>query len=120
MTPEATKATGKKYRKVYYFAHKIANKQRTAEWRKKNPTGYENIRLKSLYGIALREYKRLLKAQKGVCAVCQRPPKTRKLAVDHDHKTKKVRGLLCHICNRFRVGMNTLETALAVVAYLKG
>ena len=49
---------------------------------------------------------KLLEArQSGVCAICGRPPKTRRLAVDHCHKCKKrkresVRGLLCHACNR--------------------
>jgi len=41
----------------------------------------------------------MLKAQRGRCAICDRPPKKIQLAVDHDHKTKKVRGLLCFRCN---------------------
>jgi len=34
------------------------------------------------------------------CWICGRPPKTRRLHIDHDHRTGKVRGLLCHSCNR--------------------
>lgn len=50
----------------------------------------ENARLVRLYGITLGEYTDLLEQQKGVCAICGRPPKTRKLAVDHDHKYRYV------------------------------
>ena len=56
--------------------------------------------LRSLYGITLADYERLLEAQNGVCAICKAPPESgRALAVDHVHDTKKVRGLLCVPCN---------------------
>lgn len=51
-------------------------------------------------GLSLEEYDALLAAQGGGCAICGNPPKTRRLDVDHDHRTGKVRGLLCHRCNR--------------------
>jgi Recombination endonuclease VII len=44
-------------------------------------------------------YDRLLAEQGGVCAICGATPKTRRLHIDHDHKTGRVRGLLCHRCN---------------------
>lgn len=46
------------------------------------------------------DYEAMLTAQGGGCAICHRPPKTRRLHIDHDHKTLTVRGLLCHRCNR--------------------
>ena len=49
-------------------------------------------------------YDRMLLAQGGVCFICRRPPKTRRLAVDHDHVTKEVRGLLCFRCNHGLIG----------------
>lgn len=41
----------------------------------------------------------MLEKQKGVCAICFLPPLEIRLAVDHCHKTGKIRGLLCTACN---------------------
>lgn len=49
---------------------------------------------------AAEEYARLVAERGEVCAICGAKPKTRKLHLDHDHKTGRVRGLLCHRCNR--------------------
>lgn len=46
------------------------------------------------------EYEALLERQGGHCALCPATPKTRRLHIDHDHRTMEVRGLLCHRCNR--------------------
>jgi hypothetical protein len=51
-------------------------------------------------GVTDEEYARLLAAQGGHCVLCPNTPKTRRLHVDHDHATGKVRGLLCYVCNR--------------------
>lgn len=56
---------------------------------------------------ALLEYKKLNNQQNGKCLICKKyevvvdkkSGKVRELAVDHDHSTKKVRGLLCNKCN---------------------
>ncbi len=63
-------------------------------------------KLKNMYGITLAQYEAMLETQKHVCAICGQP-ETRvrgkrgltRLAVDHDHVTGKVRGLLCAKCN---------------------
>lgn len=52
-------------------------------------------RLKGEYGIDAATYEALLELQGGRCAICGRRPKTKRLAVDHDHATGEVRGLLC-------------------------
>ena len=45
-------------------------------------------------------YGDLLRKQGGVCAICYHPPSAvRRLAIDHNHETGKVRGLLCTTCN---------------------
>ena len=56
-------------------------------------------RLKRLYGITPEEYDIILEHQGGVCYICEKPPKTLRLAVDHDHTTGLTRGLLCWSCN---------------------
>lgn len=57
--------------------------------------------LRKKYGISLEEYLQLATDQDGVCAICLKPEpvKNRQLAVDHNHETGKVRGLLCSRCN---------------------
>ena len=57
-------------------------------------------KLKKAYGITIEQYDEQLAVQGGVCAICGKPPKSRCLDVDHDHKTGLLRGLLCHMCNR--------------------
>lgn len=57
--------------------------------------------LKRNYGLTLREYNKLYVKQDGCCAICGRHQQEiwRTLCVDHDHKTGKIRGLLCSNCN---------------------
>lgn len=78
-----------------------------------------NYDLVRLYGITAAQYDATLKEQNGVCAICGRLPKTKRLAVDHNHRSHKVRGLLCFTCNRYRVSGNTVESAQRVVDYLR-
>lgn len=56
------------------------------------------------YGIGGDEYAQLYKLQDGKCAICRARPKSKRLAVDHDHTTNAVRGLLCKRCNRDLLG----------------
>jgi hypothetical protein len=51
--------------------------------------------VKRTYGMDYDEYERLLAFQGGRCYVCGQVPRVRRLAVDHDHETGVVRGLLC-------------------------
>jgi hypothetical protein len=56
--------------------------------------------LKGRYNITPEQYDEILASQGGVCAICEDVCKTgRRLAVDHDHETGRVRGLLCANCN---------------------
>lgn len=52
----------------------------------------------STYGLSLDDFNQLLQRQNGRCAICD--TSERKLHVDHDHDTGKVRALLCPPCNR--------------------
>ncbi|HVL62404.1 MAG TPA: endonuclease domain-containing protein [Microbacterium sp.] len=51
------------------------------------------------------DYDRMLKRQQGRCAGCGGRPRKKRLAIDHDHKTGKVRGLLCSTCNHDLLGV---------------
>jgi hypothetical protein len=71
-----------------------------AAYQEKKNMAAKNSVLKREYGLSLEEYSDLLAHQQNVCAICKNPTvKRRYLSVDHDHKTKKVRGLLCQRCN---------------------
>lgn len=76
-------------------------------------------RLRRKYGITLAQYDAILRSQGGVCKLCGRPPRKLALAVDHDHKTHRVRGLLCFTCNHFHVAKNTAATARRMIPYLE-
>ena len=72
------------------------------------------------FGITEDEYMKMFDVQNGVCAICHRPELDVKLAVDHDHRTLKVRGLLCKRCN---MGIGLLgdnhETVMTASLYLR-
>lgn len=72
------------------------------------------------YGLAADEYAALLAYQGGRCAICQKSNGTvRRLAVDHDHETGEVRGLLCKLCNRYLLGYAGVETLQRALIYLR-
>lgn len=52
------------------------------------------------YGITIEEYNKLFSKQNGVCAICGQESKNKRLHIDHNHGSGKVRGLLCNGCNR--------------------
>ncbi len=65
--------------------------------------------LRRRYGITPTQYNELLEKQDGRCAVCRKPAEefNKRLAVDHNHKTGEIRGLLCTYCNHRLVGRHT-------------
>lgn len=58
-------------------------------------------KLQKKYGLTLAEYDAILTAQGNGCALCGQPrlARQRALAVDHDHATGRIRGILCAPCN---------------------
>lgn len=77
-------------------------------------------RIEKVYGLSADEYAELLKLQGGRCAICRNRPKTKRLAVDHSHKTNEVRGLLCSRCNHDLMGSawDSINLAAALWHYL--
>lgn len=66
------------------------------------------------------ERQKLSDAQDARCAICGKPEShfSKRLAVDHNHKSGKVRGLLCFRCNKFLLGRHTIESASKILEYL--
>ena len=104
---ELLKIRKKRYNATYKAKHPNTAKQSALRYRSKPEVIlHERKRyLKKKYGISFDDYENLFRLQGGVCAVCNRPEtmsigrKITNLSVDHDHKTGKVRGLLCFACN---------------------
>jgi len=97
------------------------------EWRKRNPDLAKNSDLKRSYGITLAQYETMLATQGGKCAICKGSERTRdkdggprRMPVDHDHNTGKVRGLICTHCNR-ALGMfkDNVEILKAAISYVE-
>lgn len=75
------------------------NKYRIREQRKINKEkDVERVLLKK-YNISIEKYNEMLKIQNGGCDICKEKPFKRRHAVDHNHLTGKIRGLLCVTCN---------------------
>ena len=82
---------------------------------------------KRVYRLSINEYLDLAEKQGFVCAICGKEnfamgaTHTGLLVVDHDHKTGKVRGLLCHNCNR-ALGLlqDSPDTLKSAISYLEG
>lgn len=100
-----------------------------AKERRKNDPWYGfGQSLKNHYGITVDDYLKMHDAQNGVCAICGNPEtsvdnktkKVRRLAVDHCHDRKHIRGLLCSACNT-GIGLfgDNIATLLSAVEYLK-
>jgi predicted RNA-binding Zn-ribbon protein involved in translation (DUF1610 family) len=60
----------------------------------------DNI-MRKQYGISTHQFAELLEFQGGGCAICAKPIENirRRMNIDHDHETNKVRGILCTGCN---------------------
>ena len=71
------------------------------------------------YGVTRQGFQAMFLAQRGCCKICGEPS-TATLHVDHDHKTKKVRALLCGNCNR-AIGLlnDSADKAYAAARYLE-
>jgi hypothetical protein len=75
--------------------------------------------LKCRYGISLEQKKQMYDDQKGLCKLCGKslPDDFRKAAIDHDHDTDEIRGLLHLSCN-WMVGI--VETKADLIVLIHG
>jgi len=92
---------------------------------KANPLKHKNSELKKLYGITLDEFYAMLKSQGNKCAICGdtkekiNEGKRFNFQVDHCHKTGRIRGILCFMCNnalgKWRDSVEILTSAIAYI-----
>lgn len=92
------------------------------EWNKNNPENRFESRRKShlrrRFDISLEQYNQMLEEQNGCCAICERHRSefNKEFAVDHNHKTGEIRGLLCTNCNYRLVARHTNGDLLRRIA----
>ncbi len=92
--------------KAVYSENKEAIKAQRKQYRDNNPEKMRDARYKADFNISLAEYNEMVAQQSNKCAICEQYETTfnrvgsvMKLAVDHNHTTGVVRGLLCKRCN---------------------
>lgn len=79
--------------KIYSDAHKASRGVAIKIRNKRNS-------LIRKYGITFETYMEMLEGQDFLCSICRtRPSDKNWFCVDHDHKTGKIRGILCMKCN---------------------
>lgn len=102
----------KSYSKEYY------QKNKHEKWLK--PELRRMRKLRFHYKMTPEQYDVLLQSQNGKCAICKQPPVKGHLSVDHDHETKRIRGLLCLRCNS-AIGFmkEDKENVRAMLSYLE-
>ena len=102
------------------------SQQSRQEQYRKHKNGYILKGNVKFYGMTLGEYNALLEMQHFVCAICEHPEATprRRLSIDHNHITNKIRGLLCLNCNRalgnFKDDLNILKAAVNYMETMDG
>lgn len=75
-------------------------RENSKKWSLKRTPEYDrNANLKAKFNITLDDFKSMLDAQGGVCAICKQTNGDKPLCVDHCHATGSVRKLLCNKCN---------------------
>ena len=111
--------------KKWRIKNKLKASKTSKEWALNNPERSRLLKLKSYlrrkYNITVEEFEKRKKAQQNRCLICEKVfVLSSQTHVDHNHSTKKVRGILCTRCN-FIVGMveNEGDIILKSIEYIK-
>lgn len=111
----------------YYLQNKDEINLRNKKYKEENKDRMKEAdrrgHLRRIFGITLEQYDDLLEKQNHSCFICERHKDlfNKKLAVDHDHKTGEIRGLLCVHCNQKVIGRERDPKIFERAAeYLKG
>lgn len=92
---EETNERCKKYRQE----HREKAREYAQEYARKYPERIRKQWLKYKYGLTPKQHLQMYADQNGCCAICKRTVPYDRIFIDHNHKTGKVRGLLCQKCN---------------------
>lgn len=103
---------------------KQINKKKIVSSTKRRVLTEKSMLYSKLYRLKIKltveEYKEMIVLQNNLCAICKLPQENKALAIDHDHITKKVRGLLCQKCN---IGIGNMKDSIEnlenAIIYLK-
>lgn len=118
------------YKDPTSLAAKASRKRQAQNYKKNHPDRLKRIQhnanLQRKFGINADDWEWMNLAQRGLCAICQKPEKYKwkgivpSLGVDHNHETGKIRELLCMDCNR---GIGCFDEDIlrlqAAIEYLK-
>lgn len=105
--------------------HKTERVQKLRKsWRVENKQKMRENNYKKSYGVTIEDYDKMFKQQDGKCSICFSAETKNKnygyFAIDHCHKTGKVRGLLCDKCNTALGSFqDSPEVLLRAIQYLK-
>ncbi len=104
-----TRKSGVKAGMSYPHCVACAAKDGAKRYQRRKETALVDVRrdhLRRRYGINEDQYEELLENQGGCCPICFKTPDKQKnrFAVDHDHVTGEIRGLLCTFCNHKFIG----------------
>ena len=102
------------------FDHKTREGRQAYQnaYRKLKPHIEKGRALRESFGLSLEQYQEMHDRQEGKCAICGQPEtqlregKVKALAVDHCHKSGRIRGLLCSDCN---TGIGKLKEDLKIL-----
>ena len=115
---DKVKQAARRWRKDNADKHAKSN----LEWYHSNFDRVKDRRLQKAFGMTLQRYNEMLEEQDHKCAICGRSQRalSKAFAVDHDHDTGRVRGLLCDMCNR-AIGLlgDDIERLNNAINYLK-
>jgi hypothetical protein len=92
------RSLARKSKRAYYLRNREEILAKSATYKRNNPGRLRGYLLKQKYKLTSEEKQEMIELQKGCCEICG-TYQGEKLAVDHCHRTGKVRALLCNHCN---------------------
>jgi hypothetical protein len=117
----------KDWRKTYSKKYREINKDKLKEKRIINKEYIKNYQLKYKYDISIEQYEQMKTSQNNRCAICdnnfekqnKQGGYSKNVCIDHNHKTGKIRELLCPNCNKALGFLNeNISTIKKMIIYL--